>query len=364
MKKIPDITIIGGGIIGLLTARELSLAGARVSILEKNTIGQESSWAGGGILLPIYPWRQDIAISDLVRQSLNLYPALAADLKASTGIDPEWSPCGLYISRNPDIEQAIAWCRQYQIDYRTSPAPHLEKLNTDPFNPLWLPSVAHARNPRLLKSARQDVLDKGVELIEHCDLQDITIEHGRVTSITASNGKLPTGQIIVTAGAWTKNIFDRFFPGFEAPEIKPIKGQMLLYDAHPDALPCMVLENDQYLIPRLDGKILAGSSVENCGFDKSTSEQTYSRLKSFAENLYPELRSTPIITHWAGLRPGTEHGIPYICRHPEVENLSINAGHFRNGLVMAPASARLMTDLILERTPVIDPEPYSLFRPH
>ena len=364
MTKIADITIIGGGIIGLLTAREFALAGASVCVLEKNAIGQESSWAGGGILLPIYPWRQDGAISALVRLSLNLYPTLTADLKQSTGIDPEWSPCGLYISRNPDIEKAVAWCTEYQVDYQKSTPPNLEILNTNPFNPLWLPHVAHARNPRLLKSVRRDVLDKGIKLIEHCDLHQISIEKNRVMSITTSQGKKAIGHVIVTTGAWTQTLFEHFFPGFTAPEIKPVKGQMLLYEAEQNTLPSMVLEDDQYLIPRLDGKILAGSSVEQSGFDKSTSEQTYKRLKSFAEKLHPALKNMPIINHWAGLRPGTESGIPYICQHPDIENLSINAGHFRNGLVMAPASARLMVDLILDRKTSIDPRPYRLSSPH
>ncbi|PKM34126.1 MAG: FAD-dependent oxidoreductase [Gammaproteobacteria bacterium HGW-Gammaproteobacteria-10] len=364
MTSIPDITIIGGGIIGLLTARELSMAGARVSILEKNAIGRESSWAGGGILLPIYPWRQPSAISELVRHSLDIYPTLATELKESTGIDPEWSPCGLFISRNPDIEQAVDWCDRYSINYRTEQTPSLDNLNCDTLNSLWLPDIAHARNPRLLKSARRDAENRNVELIEHCDVQNVTVKNGRIVSLTTDRGERPVGHLTICAGAWTKTLFERFFSEFAAPEIQPIKGQMLLYDAPPDLLPGMILENDHYLIPRLDGKILVGSSVEHCGFDKSTSEATYRRLKSFAEHLCPALKTMPIITHWAGLRPGTDHGVPYIFRHPDLDNLCVNAGHFRNGLVMAPASARLMADLILGKTPLIEPEPYSLFAPH
>lgn len=364
MSIISDITIIGGGIAALLTARELAIDGARVTVLEKNTIGKESSWAGGGILLPIYPWRQPNPISDLVCQSLRLYPRLASDLKASTGIDPEWNPCGLFITRNPDIDQAIDWCERFAIDYHTRQTPNLDGLNCDLFNPLWLPDIAHARNPRLLKSVRRDAQQRNIALIEHCDLLDISIKNGNIVSLTSNQGKHPTGHLIVSAGAWTKAFFEQFFPLLAAPDINPVKGQMLLYDAPLNTLPGMILENDHYLIPRLDGKILVGSSVEYSGFDKSTSETTYLRLKSFAEKLCPALAKAPIMAHWAGLRPGTEHGIPYICRHPELENLSINAGHFRNGLVMAPASARLMSDLILEKPPLIDPHPYSLFAPH
>ncbi|GAB4258944.1 MAG: glycine oxidase ThiO [Methylomicrobium sp.] len=364
MTHIPDITIVGGGIIGLLTARELAKAGAQVRILEKRTIGQESSWAGGGILLPIYPWRQPRAVSDLVRLSLDLYPSLIDELKMSTDIDPEWSRCGLFISQNHDIDAAIAWCNHYRIDYQTTPTPFLSHLRMHLINPLWLPNIAHARNPRLLKSARQDALNNGVELIEHCLLERIDIVGGKVVSITTQEKRYPVDQIVITAGAWTKTLFEHYLPDRTAPSIEPIKGQMLLYDAPPNTLPCMVLDKDQYLIPRLDGKILAGSSVERSGFDKSTTSEAFDRLKLFAETLCPALNTTPIIKHWAGLRPGTERGVPYICKHPEIDNLHINTGHFRNGLVMAPASARLMTDLILGAAPAIDPTPYDFSSAH
>ena len=118
MNKTPDITIIGGGVIGLLTAREFCYAGATVTVIEKNFLGQESSWAGGGILLPLYPWRQADAITRLAIQSLSLYPALAAQLIAETHLDPEWTPCGLLITKNPDISSAVDWCNTNNIAFQ------------------------------------------------------------------------------------------------------------------------------------------------------------------------------------------------------------------------------------------------------
>ena len=106
MTHTTDITLIGGGVIGLLTARAFINAGASVTIIDKALLGQESSWAGGGILLPLYPWRQAEAISQLAVHSLSLYPSLATQLFADTNKDPEWTPCGLLITKNPDIKQA------------------------------------------------------------------------------------------------------------------------------------------------------------------------------------------------------------------------------------------------------------------
>ncbi|MFZ2311565.1 MAG: FAD-dependent oxidoreductase, partial [Methylobacter sp.] len=149
----------------------------------------------------------------------------------------------------------------------------------------------------------------------------------------------------------------------DAPKIFPVKGQMLLFDARPDTLKFMVLDGDQYLIPRRDGKILAGSTVEQDNFNKTTTAEARNRLNTFALNLLPSLKNFPVVKHWAGLRPGTEHGVPYIGKHPKISNLCINAGHFRNGLVMGPASAQLMVDLVLNRPTAVAPEPYKLTRP-
>jgi glycine oxidase len=364
MTTSTDITIIGGGVMGLLTAREFYNAGASVTIIDKNFLGKESSWAGGGILLPLYPWRQARAITQLVKQSLGLYPGLTTQLLAESGIDPELYPCGLLITQNPDIDAALAWCNHNKIVYKEAEQQLLDGLNTATVNPLWLPQIANIRNPRLLKSLEQDLLQKGVRLLEHCQMTAVNLKNNRVTTIETSTGSLPINELIITAGAWTATVLEQLFPSLRTNklQIAPIKGQMVLFAAKPDTLKTIVLEGDQYLIPRRDGHILAGSTVEECLFDKTTTPEAKNQISDFALKLLPALQGFPIVKQWAGLRPGTRDGVPYIDRHPEISNLSINAGHFRNGLAMAPASAQLMADLILGRQTSVDPEPYSLNR--
>jgi len=361
MIKSSDITIIGGGVIGLLTAREFFNAGATVTVIEKNTLGQESSWAGGGILMPLYPWRQADAITRLTVQSLNLYPTLAAQLLADTHKDPEWTQCGILITKNPDYAEAVNWCKTNNVAFEVAESHFFDAINTTPDHPLWLPTIAQARNPRLVKSLRQDLVNKGITLNEQCELIDVILDKNRITHIKTSTGLLPVQQLIISAGAWTGSLFKQLFPELSlAPIVAPVKGQMLIFDAQPDTLRSMVLDGDHYLIPRRDGKILAGSTVEHDGFNKSTSLTAKERLTDFALTLLPALKKAPLIHHWAGLRPGTQEGIPYIDQHPDITNLSINAGHFRNGLIMGPASAQLMVDLILKRPTAVAPEPYQL----
>ncbi len=361
MTLSTDILIIGGGISGLLVARELRLAGRDVTILDKSPAGQESSWAGGGILLPIYPWRQPSAISDLVIHSLKKYPILNQELLEATGIDPEWSPCGMLICKNPDIDDAIAWCQERGIRYQEPPAQRLEGLHTELQRALWLPEIAHIRNPRLLKSLKAYLQRLGVGFIENTEISHIEIKNRRVVRVDTPRQSVTVKQLVVCTGAWTSRFLQEHLSeaALSLP-IQPVKGQMLLFDAQPDTLPHMVLDGDHYLIPRRDGKILAGSSVEAVGFDKSTTTETGDRLYTFATELLPSLKQYTVSHHWAGLRPGTPDGIPFIGRHPTITNLSINVGHFRNGLVMGPASAELLADLILDRPPPLDPTPYAL----
>lgn len=361
MTTISDFTIIGGGIIGLLTARELIKAGATVTIIEKNQLGQESSWAGGGILLPLYPWRQDDAITRLVLQSLKLYPSLAEELLRDTQVDPEWNPCGLLITKNPDLSAAINWCESNRIVYQQAGNEFFTELNTEPVNPLWLPTIAQTRNPRLVRSLQQYLINHGCDIHENCQLTAVIHDNHRVSEIVSKSGRHAVNELIISTGAWTGQLFQHYFAS-QAPDIAPVKGQMVIFDAKPDTLRHIVLDDDQYLIPRLDGKILAGSTVEHDDFNKMPSVTAYQQLTRFAVNLLPSLNNFPIIKHWAGLRPGTEYGVPYIGRHPTIANLSINAGHFRNGLVMGPASAQLLVDLLLNRPKAVAPEPYRLNR--
>jgi glycine oxidase len=361
MSQTSDITIIGSGIIGLLTAKEFIQAGCSVTLIDKSFSGQESSWAGGGILLPLYPWRQPKAISTLVLESIQKYQSLSEQLANTTGIDPEWYDCGLLICKNPDIEAATHWCNTHNIPFTKAHTDFFDQLGTQASQPLWMPTIAQARNPRLLKSLKAYLLDAGVNFIENCEITGCLLKNNTIDTLTTHQQKIKINQLIISTGAWTGQFAKQCLPNsLHQPNISPVKGQMILFDAKPDTLPHMILDEGHYLIPRKDGKILAGSSVEHAEFDKSTSSPVKNDLFTFATTLFPVLNQFPVSHHWAGLRPGTEQGVPYICKHPEISNLAINAGHFRNGLVMGPASAQLMADLILDRPPCVDPSPYSL----
>ncbi|MDT8406572.1 MAG: FAD-dependent oxidoreductase [Methylococcales bacterium] len=359
MTTHSDITIIGGGIIGLLTARAWAQKGASVTLLEQGRTGRESSWAGGGILSPLYPWRQAEAINQLAAQSQTLYPTLCAELREATGIDPELRYCGLLIPDAEDGHEAISWCQRYRIEVSTAPPELPAALNVGGEQLLWMPTIGQVRNPRLLQALHRDLERYPITRIEQCQISSAQVHRQRITEVQSRHHHWPVNELIVCAGAWTQQLLAQLLPTERAPAITPVKGQMLAYSISPDVLPCMVLAGDHYLIPRQDGLVLVGSTVEQEGFDKTPTRKAKALLEQLAHSLLPTLRTQQPKHHWAGLRPGSATGIPTIGRHPELTNLSINAGHFRNGLVMAPASVNLLLELMTGTSPTLAAEPYQ-----
>jgi glycine oxidase len=357
---VSDFLVIGGGIIGLLTGRELAAAGASVTLVDKAETGGEASWAGGGILSPLYPWRYPEAVTRLARWSQEHYPALLEQLQERTGIDCEYLCSGLLVLDTEEAEAARRWGAAGGGRVEGIVAPTVAKLEPalgpSPENALWMPDVAQVRNPRLVRAARLDI-EKDVEVIEHSAVLELLVRDRRAIGVRTPTGTLDADNVIVCAGAWTAELFEQLGT---KPEISPVRGQMIMFYAQAGEVQRIVLDRDRYVIPRLDGRILVGSTLERAGFEKHTTQQAREELYQRAIELIPALKQAVVERHWAGLRPSSPSGIPFIGAYPGITGLYFNAGHFRNGVVMAPSSARLMADIALGRQPILDPEPYAL----
>lgn len=358
-----DYLVIGGGLIGMLTARELALAGNRVRLVERGSVGRESSWAGGGILSPLHPWRYPDEVTALAAWSQPRYPVLAKELHEQSGIDPQWVRSGLLMLDTSQREEALAWAGRHgypmelladEAVRRCEPA-----LGASAAEALFMPEVAQVRNPRLLQAMRGSLQVLGVTLSEGHEVTGLKIFGERVHGVSTNMGEFEAGTVIVAGGAWTARLLAG--TGIDM-QVRPVRGQMLLFDAEPGVVSRIVLDGDRYVIPRRDGKVLVGSTVEETGFLKETTEEAFETLKAAALALIPRLGDYPVAHHWAGLRPGSPRGVPYVGPHPELRGLYVNAGHFRNGVVLGLASARLLADLVLGREPALDPAPYALGR--
>ncbi len=323
--------VIGAGALGLATAEALLQQGAEVTVLEQGAVGQESSWAGGGILSPLCPWDYPDVVTQLSSRGAALFGAWAENLHRATGIDPEYLRCGMLVLPPLDVEVAQRWCEAHGVKFSFRDGG------------MFLPDVAQARNPRLLQSLRARVEQMGVHIIEHSAVTEIQSNNNKVVNVKTLRGDFSADNYIVTAGAWSKQLL-----GNQALHlgIKPIRGQMLLFKFDTAPLPHIVLHEGLYLIPRRDGHLLVGSTLEDVGFDKSTTDEARELLLQRAVKILPVLGDMPLVKHWAGLRPGSPENIPTIGRHPILENLYINSGHFRYGVTMAPASVEVLMNEI------------------
>jgi glycine oxidase len=357
MRKV---IIVGGGLTGLLLARELAHSGVAVTVVERGRLGHESSWAGGGILSPLYPWRYPEAVTALAGWSRRRYARLAAEIQAESGLDPEYIESGLLILAPEDRDVALGWGRQHEVEVQAVSAgqaaaiePRLGKTAEG----VWLPQIGQLRNPRLMQSLARSCARLEVELLEEHPVEALLLHDDSARGVITTSGELHADAVVVAGGAWSRQLLDGL--GIEL-QIEPVKGQMLLYRAEPGLVQRIVLADGRYVIPRRDGHILAGSTLEHVGFDKHPTPEARRELQAAAENIIPALRDYPVVDHWAGIRPGSPEGIPYIGPHPAVQNLYVSAGHFRNGVAIGPASARLLADLMLASRPILDPAPYAL----
>lgn len=356
-----DFLIVGGGLIGLLTARSLSKMGAQVTLVERGELGQESSWAGGGILSPLYPWKYPQPVNVLAGWSQAHYPALTQELLADTGIDPEYIRSGLLILDADQRAPAQAWSPPSAQSIELVEAAEVRRiepaLGQDYPGAVWMPEVAQVRNPLLVAALKRDLALRGVHVAESTEVTHLLTKHDRIQGVRTEYSEIQADQIIIACGAWSATLLKEL--GYELP-VMPVRGQMVLFRARPGQLQRIVLSEGHYIIPRRDGHVLVGSTMEEVGFDKTVTEQARDDLAAIARSLVPLLADAPLERHWAGLRPGSPTGVPFIGAHPRVEGLYINAGHFRNGVVMAPASAQLLVDLLSDRPTAVDPAPYAL----
>lgn len=333
----------------MLSARELKKSGMDVLVLDKGPLGKEASWAGGGILSPLHPWRYPDEVNVLASEGHRLYPQVAKELERESGIDPEYFRTGMLVLNSQELEEARLWSDKWGIELSlVESAAELQKISpglSEQFESgFWLPDIAQMRNPRLVKSARGSLQALGVRFEENTQVEKLNVENGQIKGVVANGKNYQAGCVLVASGAWSGDLLSEFG---NPPDVKPVKGQMILLKGEPGLLKPMLLVESRYLIPRKDGRILCGSTIEHTGYDKSLSEEVKTSLLQSAQDIFPRLANLEVEHHWSGLRPGSPEGVPYIGAHEEIEGLFVNAGHFRNGVILGIASARKIAREIL-----------------
>jgi glycine oxidase len=364
MTEHPDVLILGGGVIGLTTAWFLTEAGLCVTIVDKGDFGQQASWAGAGIISRSDPAHARTPLDQLRAHSSVMYPALSQKLREQTGIDNGYFVCGgleLFDSTadTPSDEwrgEGIAF-REVGRDelQRLQPglAPHADRA-------YYLPDMAQVRNPRHMRALKNACAERGAELRANCPVRRIIGQGGRIGGIDTDEGRLIAGRYILATGAWTDALLE---PLGWRPGIRPVRGQIALLNTGVSGVRPLVLHGKRYLVPRGDGRVLVGSTEEDAGFDPRPTAAAIAELLALATSLLPELSNATVERCWAGLRPGSPDGKPYLGAVPGIHNLFIAAGHFRAGIQLSPATALVMKQLILGEKPTIPLDDFRLDRP-
>lgn len=341
--ELPDCVVVGGGVVGLSIAHRLAGGGARVTLVERGQPGREASWAGAGIL-PAASWYSDHpALDRMAVRASRMHEELSTSLRSATGIDDEYARCGaIYYESEANAAYLAAAFARWQ-------ALGVEVERVEPpkaFKGAWsVPAEAQVRNPRRLRALLAACRLLGVRVLAGCDTLGFTLDDDRVLSLLTTEGPLQAGHFIVAAGCWTPAVLAQ--AGI-ATAGRPIRGQMLLLRGETAGTGTIIHDYPYYLVPRRDGHVLVGATVEDVGFDRSTTNEAKRELIDAALRMAPGVvQRSRVVGFWAGLRPGGAGELPQIGRAPGFSNLWMASGHHRAGLQLAPPTAELIYQQIV-----------------
>lgn len=366
MSVSHDVICIGGGVIGLMTARELHARGLSVCVVDRSDLASESSWAGAGIVPPPGDGPKTSPLDHLRAESFHAFSTLAESLLNATGID-------IGLRRTGGIELAASdedvrelselsnlW-REMGIRFErmedglSAFEPRLAEGVRSAYH---FPDLCQVRNPRLTKGLVQDLSRRKVTLLPREEVVEFHVEGSRVTGVGLASGRtLHASDTVVAAGAWSGALLRKL--GIPIP-VRPVQGQIVAFQTEPGSVRKVVLLGKHYFVPREDGLLLVGSTEDDVGFAKQVTEAGLSSLRAFAYRWFPFLRDCEVRAAWAGLRPGNALGHPILCRAPSWTNLWLGTGHFRQGIQLAAGSAQLLADWITQRRTFAEPDDFGL----
>lgn len=360
-RETADVVIVGGGVIGLSIARALAQRGVRdLVVIEKGRFGREASWAAGGTLAPQIEADRCDDFFRLACASRDSYCDFAKTLEDETGVDVQLDTTGtLYVAFTAEEETKLwsrcAWqqSQQFNVEWLGGDdARGIEPcLSENVRGALRFPHDYQVENRRLCEALFIANQKLGVHLIDNCEAHSLRIKDRTVQGIETSGGFVESHTIVIAAGAWTSMITS---PG--NVHIEPVRGQMLCFEAS-QFVRHVIYSSRGYLVPRHDGRLLAGSTIEEVGFDRRVTDEGINAIKSMAIEIAPAIERMPLIDSWAGFRPRAEDGLPVLGASADIEGLYYATGHYRNGILLAPITGELIAETI------VNGESASLLKP-
>jgi len=358
--------IVGGGIIGAAVAWRLAQDGIAVKVFERGRLGQEASWAAAGLIGPQVEAQEPGPFFDLCMAGKNTFDGIVERLTRESGIDPEYDePGALYVAFDEEsaarLKSRARWQREVgaQVEeltlaqaLRFAPA-----LSPDIIFALHLPTNRRIENRKLTMAYIRAAQRAGAVFQESTRVAEILSLGGRVTGVRFDDGAIEESDVVVdAAGAWAGEI-----RGLEADQVRfyPVRGQIICFEGPPGLLGPSLFSPDGILVPRRDGRLIAGSIFEDAGFNKSVTLAGIATITSAVAAMVPGLRGAAFRETWAGLRPASDDLMPVLGESPSVAGVFYAAGHFRSGILLSALTGQVIADLVSGRTPVIDPSAFS-----
>lgn len=367
-----DCIVVGAGAIGLGLAYELSTHGMQVAVVDHAQLSHQASWAAAGIIPPADLNQAHDAWQQMIALGHQLHADWAARLQEATGIDVGYRQCGaIHFACTAGEAAALrAASHQWRDDgVRCTPldAAGLREIqpefsseiaSRDAFYAVWLPAEAQVRPPRFLRALRAACQQQGVQFFADAEADRFRMDGMRAAALATSQGEFMAGTYCVTAGAWTARLLETLGVSLQ---MRPWRGQMVLLANVDPGVNMILNQGPNYLVPRADGRVLVGSTVEDVGFQIGTTREAIERLIRFAKYVMPSVRFE-VEAEWSALRPGTGDGFPFIGSVPGTSNVFAAAGHFRSGIALCPATARLLRQHVLGQPSSVQIDSFRLDR--
>lgn len=363
-----EVAVVGGGVIGCAIARELAQRGVRTVVLERDRPGAHASWAAAGMLSPQAEADEPGPMLDLLRRSRALYPELARALRRETGVDVGYRTEGTLLLALTDPDEEELEARHRWQAAAGLPVEQLSAAQVLALEPGLTPAVRRAlrfpedhqvENRLLSRALWAAAVAAGAEVRTGAQARRVLREGDRAVGVELADGtRVAAGAVVVAAGSWGAQLL-----GLPRPlPVEPVHGQLVALESLPTPFRHVIDSPRAYLVPRSDGRLILGATVERCGFRTAVTPRGVVSILGAALEMAPSLADLPLVDSWAGLRPGTPDGLPILGADPEVPNLLYATGHFRNGILLAPLTARVTSQLLLGEAAEVELEPFSITR--
>jgi glycine oxidase len=364
--SLPDVIIVGGGVMGCGLALRLRQAGAHVTVLERSIPGAEASSAAAGILAPQMESDGPGPFLELCLRSRALYSSLASELRELTGVDIAYLPCGVLKAAFSEadvhhLDSTATW--QQGLGLRAELLDPKQARQLEPhLSPHALAALHfpddHQVDNRLLVRALSMAVARVGATFRSGYVRGVVEENGRAAGVDLDGELLRAGAVVVAAGSWSGLVQGT---AMDPRAVRPARGQMIQLQTRLPIARHILTSEKGYLVPRTDGRVIAGSTMEFAGFDKQVTAEGLARILAMTLELCPALAQAPVTEMWAGFRPYTDDKLPILGPGP-LPGLFLATGHFRNGILLTPITAKLVTQCILGERPSVDLSPFSYAR--